>query len=135
MRAVFVAMEAHRSLPDALDQVEHVGALLVAHGVAEDAPKQTDVIAQPGVFQRLHVVGTIGPDFGVGRHGLKGHDATLQKLPSFPRVCIFLPQRKMKMEAVPDSVIFRGATKSRTRSHRACGLPHSRKTKKRAWSS
>ena len=82
-RAVFVAMKADRGLPDALDQVEHVGALLVAHGVAEDAPEQTDVIAQPGVFQRLHVIGAIGPDFGVGRHGLKGHGATLQKLPSY----------------------------------------------------
>jgi hypothetical protein len=35
-----------RGLPDALDQVEHVGAFLVAHGIAEDAPEQPDVVAQ-----------------------------------------------------------------------------------------
>ena len=44
--AVVVAVEPDRGLPDALDQVEHVGAFLVAHGVAEDAPEQPDVVAQ-----------------------------------------------------------------------------------------
>ena len=65
-------MEADRGLPDALDQVEHVGALLVAHGVAKDAAEQPYVVAQPGVLlQRLHIIGPVGPQFGVGRHGLK----------------------------------------------------------------
>ncbi len=69
--AVLVAMEPDRGLPDALDQVEHVGALLVAHGVAEDAPEQPDIVPEPGVLlQRLGVVGAVGPQFGVGRHGL-----------------------------------------------------------------
>ena len=41
-------MEPDRGLPDAFDQVEHVGALLVAHGIAEDAPEQADIGPQPG---------------------------------------------------------------------------------------
>ena len=69
--AVLVAVEPDRGLPDALDQVEHVGALLVAHGIAEDAPKQPDIVTQSGVFlQRLRVLDTIGAQLGVGRHDL-----------------------------------------------------------------
>ena len=64
--AVLVAMEPDRGLPDALDQVEHVGALLVAHGVAEDASEQPDVVPETGVLlQRLGVVGAVGPDLGL----------------------------------------------------------------------
>ena len=70
-RPVVVAVEPDRGLPDALDQVEHVGAFLVAHGVAEDAPEQPDVIPQPGIFfKRRRFVGAIGPELGIGRHDL-----------------------------------------------------------------
>jgi hypothetical protein len=70
-RLVVVAVEPDRGLPDALDQVEHVGALLVAHGIAKDAPEQPDVIAQPGIFlERRGFLGAVGADFGLGRHGL-----------------------------------------------------------------
>src|SRR6185437_3058833 len=41
------------------------------------------------LFQRLSVIGPIGPQFGIGRHGLKGHGATLQKLPGWSGVCNF----------------------------------------------
>ena len=98
--AVLVAMEPDRGLADALDQIEHVGALLVADGVAEDASEQADVVPQPGVLlQRLHVFGPVRPEFSVGRHGLKGHGGALQKLPGCSECASFLPQRKMKMEA------------------------------------
>jgi hypothetical protein len=64
-------VEPDRGLADALDQVEHVGAFLIAHGVAEDAPEQPDVIPQPGIFlKRQGFVGAIGSDFSVGRHDL-----------------------------------------------------------------
>ena len=70
-RPVLVAMEPDRGLPDALDQVEHVGALLVAHGVAEDPPEQPDVVPQPGVLlQRQSILGAVGPQVGFGRHDL-----------------------------------------------------------------
>ena len=45
-RAVLVAAEADRALPDALDGVEGRGAALLAHRVAEDAAEQPDVLAQ-----------------------------------------------------------------------------------------
>ena len=70
-RPVVIPVEADRGLPDALDQIEHVGAFLVAHGVAEDAPKQPDVVAQPGIFlKRQRFVGAIGPEVGIGWHDL-----------------------------------------------------------------
>ena len=47
-RPVVVAMEPDRGLPDALDQVEHVGAFLVAHGIAEDTSEQPDVVPAAG---------------------------------------------------------------------------------------
>ena len=36
-------------LPDAFDQIEHVGAFLIAHGIAKDAPEQPDVFTQPRI--------------------------------------------------------------------------------------
>ena len=60
-------MEPDRGLPDALDQIEDVGAFLVAHGIAENAPEQPDIVPQPGV---LRVFDAVGTDFGIGRHGL-----------------------------------------------------------------
>ena len=60
-RPVVVAMEPDRGLPDAFDQVEHVGALLIAHGIAEDAPEQPDVLAQPRVrLKRGDLVRAVG---------------------------------------------------------------------------
>ena len=71
--AIVIAVEPDRGLPDALDQVEHVGAFLIAHGVAEDAPEQPDIVAQPGVFfERQGFVGAVGAKVGVGRR--RGHD-------------------------------------------------------------
>ena len=84
---VLVAMEPDRGLPDALDQVEHVGAFLVAHGVAENPPQQPNIGPQPGI---LRVFDAIGPDFGVGRHGLGRHLAGyLRNCPAVPSVQFF----------------------------------------------
>ena len=75
-RLVVVAMEPDRGLPDAFDQVEHVGPLLVAHGVAEDAAEQADIVAQARVFfERLRVFGPVHAGFRLGRHGLGRHEA------------------------------------------------------------
>jgi hypothetical protein len=64
-------VEPDRGLPDALDQVEHPGALLVADGIAKDAPEQPDVIPQPGILlERLSFLSVIGPQLGFGRHDL-----------------------------------------------------------------
>ena len=58
------------------------GAFLIAHGIAEDAPEQPDVVAQPRVFfKRLGFLGAIGLLVGVGRHDLGRHGWLLQKLP------------------------------------------------------
>ena len=66
-------MEPDRGLPDALDQIEHVGAFLIAHGVAENSPEQPDIRAQPGVgFERQGFVGAFGAKVGVGH--LRGLD-------------------------------------------------------------
>jgi hypothetical protein len=43
---VLVAAEADRALADRLDQIEHGLALLGAHGVAEHAAEQADVVAE-----------------------------------------------------------------------------------------
>jgi hypothetical protein len=48
---VLVAMEAHRGLPDPLDEVEHRVALLVPHGIAEDASQLPNIVAQLGVLE------------------------------------------------------------------------------------
>ena len=90
---VLVAVEPDRGLPDALDQVEHIGALLVAHGVAEDAAEQADVVAQPDIgLQRLGVLGPVGRGSAC-RMAWSGGTwlATLQKLAWLPgqRVCNF----------------------------------------------
>ena len=54
-------MEAHRGLADLFHQLEHLAALLVAHGVAEEAAEQADVGAQPRV-----VIGGGGVAVGCG---------------------------------------------------------------------
>ena len=48
-----VAMEADRGLADALDEVENLRAFLLAHGVAEHAAEQADVLAQRRVLLGL----------------------------------------------------------------------------------
>ena len=53
-RANFVvAMEADRGPADLLDQLVHLFALLLAHGVAEDSAEQADVAAQRQVLVGL----------------------------------------------------------------------------------
>ena len=53
-RANFVvAMEADRGPADLLDQLVHLFALLLAHGVAEDSTEQADVAAQRQVLVGL----------------------------------------------------------------------------------
>ena len=49
-RLVVATMELDRGLADALDQVEDIGAFLVADGVAQNAPEQADVVPQPDIF-------------------------------------------------------------------------------------
>ncbi|MGY4336180.1 hypothetical protein ACVWW3_001086 [Bradyrhizobium sp. LM2.9] len=72
---VLVAVKPDRGLPDTLDQVEQFGPLLVAHGVAQDAPEQADVVAQLRIrLQRLDVLRAVGAKIGgVGWYGLEGH--------------------------------------------------------------
>ena len=48
-----VAMEADRGLTDALDEVEGLAPFMLAHGVAEQAPEQADVLAQRRVLLGL----------------------------------------------------------------------------------
>src|SRR5207237_243271 len=98
-RLVVVAMEPDRGLPDALDEVEDVGALLVAHGVAEDAAQEADVVSQPRVFlQRVSFLSPFGADFGIGRHGLGRHLGSTPEAARLMEECAsFLPQCKMKM--------------------------------------
>ncbi len=73
-RPVVIPVEPDRGLPDALDQIEHVGTFLIAHGIAEDAPEQPDIRPQPGIFfKRLSLLGAIGLELGVGRHDLGRH--------------------------------------------------------------
>ncbi len=68
---VVVPVEPDRGLPDALDQVEHVGALLVAHGIAEDAPEQPDVFTQPRIrLECGDIIAAVGMQLRVGRHDL-----------------------------------------------------------------
>jgi hypothetical protein len=43
---VVVAVQAQREAADLLDALEEPGALLLAHGVAEQAAEQADVVAQ-----------------------------------------------------------------------------------------
>jgi hypothetical protein len=51
---VLVAAEPDGRLPDALDGREHRLAFLLAHGIAEDAPDQADIITQ-----RLVLIGQL----------------------------------------------------------------------------
>ena len=91
-RPVVVPVEPDRGLPDALDQIEYVGAFLIAHGIAEDAAEQADIGPQPGIlFQRRSLLGAIGPQIGVGRHDLGGHGWWLQKLPGILQSQFFKP--------------------------------------------
>ena len=82
-------MEPDRGLPDAFDQIEHVGTLLVAYGIAENTPEQADIGPQPGIFfQSQRFVGAVGPDFGLGRHDLGRHGSASEIARQF-RVCKF----------------------------------------------
>jgi hypothetical protein len=89
-------------LPDTLDQVEHVGAFLVADGIAENAPEQPYIFPQPRVlFGRLPVIGAVGPDLGVGRHDLGGHGLSLQKQPGNSAVCNFFASAQAEERGGP----------------------------------
>ena len=48
-RLVVVTMKADRGLADAFDQIEHGFSFLIAHGIAENASEQPDVVAQPRI--------------------------------------------------------------------------------------
>jgi hypothetical protein len=61
---VVVAVEGDRAATDALDEVEGVRALLLAHGVAEQAAEQADVLAQ-----RLILVFLVAQAVVLGRDG------------------------------------------------------------------
>ena len=81
-----VAMEANRGLPDLLDQFENLFTLLLAHGVAEDSPEQTDVLAQRNVLLGS-VRGAKGKFLDLGGAGHWAHplrqrdfDAALRKI-------------------------------------------------------
>ena len=49
-RGVVVAVERDRAAADALDDLEGLSALLVPHGVAEQAPEQADVLLERQVL-------------------------------------------------------------------------------------
>jgi hypothetical protein len=67
---VLVAAEADRALADRLDQVEHGLALLGAHGVAEHAAEQADVVAEGRSLSSLGWCSLIGScPVGCGRRG------------------------------------------------------------------
>ena len=91
-RPVVIPVEPDRGLPDALDQIEYVGAFLIAYGVAEDASEQPDIRPQPGIlFQSQGFGGAIGSQIGVRRHDLGGHGRWLQKLPGILQSQFFKP--------------------------------------------
>ena len=64
---LIVAMEANRGLADLLDQLENLFALLLAHGVAKDPAKQTNVFAQGNVLLVRRARGQL-LDFGGHGH-------------------------------------------------------------------
>ena len=92
---ILIAVEPDRGLPDTLDQVEHISTLLVAHRVAQDAPEQSDIVAQPRIsLQRLGVLRSVGTMIcGVGWYGLKGHGSlpgsSSRNCPAQPSVQVF----------------------------------------------
>jgi hypothetical protein len=64
-------MEADRGGADALDQIEHRLAFLVAHGIAENAPEQPDIGAEPNILlKESDILATGGLDVGIGGHDL-----------------------------------------------------------------
>jgi hypothetical protein len=117
-------MEPDRGLPDALDQIEYVGAFLIPHGIAEDASEQPDIGPQPGIlfqrqfFKRLGLVGAIGPEIGVGRHHLGlgrhhlgRHGQRLQKTARQPSSRNFLAaaQGQEKGDATQNDVLIQSS--------------------------
>jgi len=99
-RPVVVPVEPDRGLPDALDQIEYVGAFLIAYGIAENAAEQPDIRPQPGIFlKRQSFIGAIGPQIGIRRHDLGGHGWWLQKLPGILQ-SQFSSRRKTKKKAM-----------------------------------
>src|SRR5258708_19721622 len=78
---VLIPVEPDRGLPNAFDQFEHVGAFLIAHGVAEDASEQPDVFTQPRVrFDGGDIIAPVGTHLSIGRHDLGRHSWLLHKL-------------------------------------------------------
>ena len=67
-------MKPDRGLADALDQIEDVGAFLVADGVAQDAAKQADIVPQPQIFfERGGFLAAIRFQSVFRKHDLAGH--------------------------------------------------------------
>src|SRR3981189_2764524 len=80
-RLVLIPVEPDRGLPNAFDQFEHVGAFLIAHGVAEDASEPPDVFTHPRVpFDGGDTIAPVGTRLSIGRHDLGRHSWLLQKL-------------------------------------------------------
>src|SRR4051812_18489182 len=102
--AVLVAMEAHRALPDALDDLEYLRALLIAHGVAENPAQQPDILAQPRIrLYRGDLLGATGAMVGFGRQDL-GHRQALHRLPGDRSVASFYARGKIKIAAAPTQI-------------------------------
>ena len=60
---VLIAVEAHRGLTDVFDKIEDGRAFLIAHGIAENAAEQPDILAELGIG------GRIGERHGAQRRG------------------------------------------------------------------
>ncbi len=77
-----VAMEADRGLADALDEIEDLAAFLLAHGVAEQAAEQADVVAQRLVLFGVGAKRRIdGEDVGHGSSFLAAAPASADARP------------------------------------------------------
>jgi hypothetical protein len=77
-------MKPDRCLPDTFDQIEHISAFLVAHGIAKDTPEQPDILSQPRVrFEGGDILSAVNAGFRIGRQHL-GRHRLLQKLPGGP---------------------------------------------------
>src|ERR1700723_529262 len=135
-RPVVVPVEPDRGLPDALDQIEYVGAFLIAYGISEDASEQADIGPQPGIlFRRRGLIGAIGPQIGVRRHDLGGHGWWLQKTARHPPVAIFQARRKTKKRAMQSrmtSLILRSGRLAASRRMEARSNHGSRRAKTRS---